>query len=749
MKKLWLAALLLLVVAIAAFLDLRTRHPQPGRVLDEASRSHLQPATFLAPDDNYFAAMDGGILLREDEEKGRNTWMAWTGGNDRFWDQLAHLTYGSFDLLKIVSSYDPAKDLALYQPEVEPLQKVYPFNRGNRWSYFGLINDPCFEAATEADGRHYGLWVDQRIPSCRPDPFADDQRYRGVAVGARGRSIPPGSLYGEPTGILGLRLLPNPDFDDAARKKWDPVRYYKDPTYFLSKDLVRPYRVGVTCAFCHAGFHPLNPPEDPENPEWENLSSISGASHFQAARIAAWQADTGNFVFQLMQAYGPGRLDPSFAITDHIYNPVRIPPLYGFAQRLRVARQSGQETLAGGALNQRQLSDYVAGGPMAELFEAPATVWTPHLLRSGADSAGLLPAINRRFLELGQFSEETQLHANPLVGGLPPSPIDIATVRRNSVYWQLTEAQSADVVRFLLRLSDPPRPPAAPGGADAIGRGKLIFADRCARCHSSKLPSSQDASSGEFQQQMRQMVNAPDFLDNNYLSSDVRLPVTSIETNACTALGANFTAGHIWDNFSSQSYKKLPGVGAIPYFHPETGDRLTFQAPAGGRGYVVPPSLLGLWSWEPDDALEKLLWPEKRDRRIDRTAARSSLRVPAALVPDEYRSLIGKSGWLEIGPIPAGTPVGLIASLDLAADPKKVLALLTRMQNELAALPKDASEEQVKSAFAAFVDPLLQSSNCPDPVSNRGHYFGTSQFAGEPALTDAEKRDLISFLKTF
>ena len=36
----------------------------------------------------------------------------------------------------------------------------------------------------------------------------------------------------------------------------------------------------------------------------------------------------------------------------------------------------------------------------------------------------------------------------------------------------------------------------------------------------------------------------------------------------------------------------------------------------------------------------------------------------------------------------------------------------------------------------------------PDYVTNKGHYFGTSLLTEEPALSDAEKRDLIAFLKT-
>jgi hypothetical protein len=32
---------------------------------------------------------------------------------------------------------------------------------------------------------------------------------------------------------------------------------------------------------------------------------------------------------------------------------------------------------------------------------------------------------------------------------------------------------------------------------------------------------------------------------------------------------------------------------------------------------------------------------------------------------------------------------------------------------------------------------------------NRGHYFGTGQISGEPALSDSDKLALIEFLKTF
>ena len=118
--------------------------------------------------------------------------------------------------------------------------------------------------------------------------------------------MPAGSYYGYATGIVGLRLFPNPDFDEAAAKKWDPKRYYTDPTYYNRKDLVRPYRVGMSCGFCHVGPNPVNPPADPEHPKWENLSSNVGAQYFWIDRIFAWEADAEQLRLPALPHLAPG-----------------------------------------------------------------------------------------------------------------------------------------------------------------------------------------------------------------------------------------------------------------------------------------------------------------------------------------------------------------------------------------------------------------------------------------------------------
>jgi hypothetical protein len=261
-------------------------------MLDEARLSGR--VTFAAPDEDYFHDADGGLDLTLDEIQGRNTWMVWSAGNDRLWDWLARESAGAFDLLKIVGSYDPEKDPAATPGQREKLKQLYGFRRENRMARLGLINEPCFEQAKDGDARRYGLWLDQRQLACAPDPFENGEKYLGVPAGARGQTVLVGSVYGSPSGVLGLRLFPNPDFRDAAETRWDPVRYYTDAALrFEGPGAAVP--VGMTCAFCHAGWNPAKLPGDREDPLWENVSSTAGAQYLRVDRVALWQGDASQF----------------------------------------------------------------------------------------------------------------------------------------------------------------------------------------------------------------------------------------------------------------------------------------------------------------------------------------------------------------------------------------------------------------------------------------------------------------------
>jgi len=474
----------------------------------------------------------------------------------------------------------------------------------------------------------------------------------------------------------------------------------------------------MSCGFCHVGPNPLKPPQDPNNPQSENLSSNVGAQYFWIDRIFYWEADRSNFVWQLFHTSRAGSLDTSFVSTDNINNPRTMNAVYMLGERLEHARRWGKETLTGGQRNNKQLNDYISSGLLTNYYQPPDTVWTPRVLKDGADSVGALGALNRVYLNIGTFSEEWLLHFNALVGGKPISPIKISVARKNSAYFAATEAQTPAMALFFLkttgphhledlRKTDPDARKALEADDALVPHGKEVFAERCARCHSTKLPvpppdvpaiAIQEGQgcagknyldcwnkywdwtkTDDFKKQMTAIVKQPDFLDHNYLSSELRVPVTLLRTNACSPLATNALGGNIWDNFSSQSYKDLPSVGTIigtiTWYHPFTGEPKTYKMPAGGRGFTRPPSLISLWSTAPfllnnsvgsidpsnpkcsesweytkddkypeclspapsvkkrlesfQDSIEKMLWPEKRDKdawlgdkipgKIDRT----------------------------------------------------------------------------------------------------------------------------------
>jgi hypothetical protein len=258
--------------------------------VDEAKALGQTAADFPAASYDYFRDMDmvadghGGlrrIELTEDEIKGRNTWLMWCGGNEVFWDWLAGNSYGFMDLLKLVD----------FSP--------HELWGGKRFGPAGLMIEPG-----------------TRLPD-HPDQFGV---YLRVPDGANAPQPDP-AVYGYPSGIVGLRLFPNPKFDERARKQWDPDRYRGDESYFTNPKLVRPYRVGMACAFCHAAPHPLNPPADVEAPQWANLSSNIGAQYFRTRSVFGNLLKPDNFVYHLLDSQPPGTIDTSLVASDNINNP--------------------------------------------------------------------------------------------------------------------------------------------------------------------------------------------------------------------------------------------------------------------------------------------------------------------------------------------------------------------------------------------------------------------------------------------
>ncbi len=588
-------------------------------VVDEAKAAGKTTADFPADDHDYFRDMDmrpdgtvdanGNSTLKpldltKDEIKGRNTWVLWCAGDEVFWDYLAGHSYGFMDLLKLC--------------EFGPNDKL----GGKRWGPTGLVIEPGTKVPDKPD--EFGLYIRQPEDATAPQPDP--------------------KIYGRSSGIVGLRLFPNPKFDDKARKHWDIFRYQRDEKYYNDPNLVRPYRVGMSCVFCHVAPHPLNPPADPEAPKWANLSTTIGAQYLRMRAVFGNQLTEDNFIYHLLDSQPPGTIDTSLIATDQINNTSTMNALWDFGARLdrsgllsispsyRSAEYANDYLARYGHNEFEQLSTVSATMPVAlyglsNVYANPRPV--PRVLLEGADSIGAWGALARVYLNIGMFSERWITLQNLFIGFRKQQPFKVTDVEKNSVYWQVNKGNVDYLAEFFLKSTGPMRLKDAPGGKQlgqlkgegvpwdpALAAGRKVFAERCIVCHSSKQPNGMNgAPSGPekldakklldylkdpgYRQWALTEVEKPDFWQNNFLSTEIRVPVTVIKTNAARSLGSNAVAGHMWEDYSSDTYKNLPAVQKITYWDPAAQRDVKWQPPGNGRGYYRPPPLIGIWATAP------------------------------------------------------------------------------------------------------------------------------------------------------
>src|SRR5712691_2498058 len=119
--------IVLLAIAVTSTHCTTVKKIEAGHVRDEALIAGRDAASFPAADEDYFRDMDYGVtknpeavraaldpyvpgIAAQDAVKravrGRNNWIVWTAGNDRFWDVLSsNFSKGTIDLLKTISTH--------------------------------------------------------------------------------------------------------------------------------------------------------------------------------------------------------------------------------------------------------------------------------------------------------------------------------------------------------------------------------------------------------------------------------------------------------------------------------------------------------------------------------------------------------------------------------------------------------------------------------------------------------------------
>ncbi len=739
---------------------------------DEPTRKGLKTSDLPQLKADVFAGMDLGTPLTAHGIQGRNTWNIWTGGSQAFLDWLAKNSYGMSDTLRMIDSRA----------------------RGTRFEKLGLINEPGFMTPSEPD--EYGLWLD--VPADGHKMGRIDQMIAKEGI--------KDSVYGRSTGILGLRLYPNPDFNEAAKAKWKANigKYYSDDNYSMNRELIRPYRVGMACGVCHIAPNPLNPPIDPNEPDWDNLSSAIGNQYFREGAVfasnlhAPADGQPSSFLWEMMSTQPMGTSDTSRMATDHINNPNTINAIFRVPTRLQTAKDNAKamESMSSATTKLKSFVGQEKTNPRP----------VPRILKDGSDSIGVAGATIRVYVNIGLFSEQWLTLHKPLVGVRHQEPFSIATAQKNSVFWRATEERLENIATFLSSFQSMPLADAksrAVAGAELPGssylsqdealleRGKRAFAQECAECHSSKRPPAgldleQEAAWFE------KSVLSADFLVNNFLSDERRHLVSDIGTNAGRALGTNATRGSIWDNFSSETYKELDAVESIDFYNPLTQQDEVFQPKASKSvGYYRTPSLIAIWTSAPflhnnslgapkepnanpdpsikgrmelfEDACQKLLWPDKRiskELAIYRCKHTSAIQVPTAELPRFVGAVLKALGselvqsidgvdHIVIGPIPKGMPINLLASLDLGlkgikdiGKARKLVRLLVKIKLALVHVKvKRLNEDETRRYLKEKVgQELIELSKCPDFVINKGHRFGED-------LSDEDKRGIIELLK--
>jgi hypothetical protein len=782
-----------LLVVTVLYCD-KKEQPAPQPPDSGATRSKPQPPDWKETQVDVFPGMNGITLDpgKPDEKealRGRIVWNLWIGDSGLMWDWLSQHGFGTADLLKTIDSR----------------------RRPRRFQEVGIINQPGYMQATGPDA--YGLFLDIANPN---DPAGKiDEQVSTVT-------------YGRSSGVVGLRISDNPKFDATAKAEWmkhvgaDGVNhdFYENPDYYNNPELVRPYIVGMACAVCHVSFDPVRPPADVANPKWENLNDYIGAQYFNVTEFFVARHVTGgvngapvkvqgpeedSFVWQLIHSSPPGSLDTSFIATDYLNNPGTMNGVFNVKQRLDRAAKGVSKNP--GAYD--PMVEWLTDGALdLKWLDLDKTQLIPRVLKQGDDSVGFEGALSRVYVNIGHAWPEWQKHFRPLVGGpllsnpkfASQSPVTVKELQMNSASWNWSEDRSHALAIYFIKYATPLLLKDAPGGAkylttdqNVLNRGKIVFAENCAACHSSRQPADAPFGPGgalteEAKNWFRAEVMKPEFFTDNFLSDERRHPVTQIGTNSTRAAATNATRNHIWDNFSSETYKTLPKIDAFdvanPYA-PNGRSRINIPLPdeAPGPGYYRPPSLISLWSSAPflhnntvgidpmkatpgdvsvaarmtafQDGIEKMLWIKPRGTLIWKTTKKSYINVPLPYLPQFLKDAVErhpevvdqKTQSLRLGPIPEGTPINLIANTNL--DPGfgvaiKRAELVVTIVDTLARIKKEKlNDAQVTELMRKELVPkFLAVNKCPDFYEDKGHEFGK-------ALPLADKRALIELLKTF
>jgi len=559
----------------------------------------------------------GGANLDAAELVGAEIWFKATQGNERFF------TYAYPQRLGVAIDW------------FRVLNTASRLQRFNNW---GLINDPecCTpgdpDCPAKSNDETYGL------DYCPGDDvlltFVGKTGYRDPACDLKDAPVEAGPhgpadqrqsacdlRFGTSTGAMGLRKFPNPRFNKDQWRKvnkgrlgtWAGYNERMPPANpdlpaiprILDGSIEPPFLIGMSCGSCHIAFNPLHPPTDPAKPKLEHISGTVGNQYSRFSQILGSGVSPRAIEYQVFAHARPGIVDTSAIPNDQIDNPGTINAIINFSQRPNFMEDVIKwRKTAQCPANADEHTCWCEPGRDHKCWErSRKTEEVKHILKGGEDSIGVLEAVQRVYINIGSCSEESWVNhltdmrqLDPSQRGYGQTPFQIGQARRDCPNFRAVEDRLGEVVKFLLSarpadlyqargLKDPRdlvEQLDKEYGRGAVNRGKQVFAKTCARCHSTQQAPFEGR---DFRQARKDSAGHDIRMD--WLGNDQLIPVTEVGTHQARSLHSNHMAGHIWEEYGSETLRAKPSDPNIK------------EPSEGGRGYYRNISLINVWAYAP------------------------------------------------------------------------------------------------------------------------------------------------------
>ena len=295
--------------------------------------------------------------------------------------------------------------------------------------------------------------------------------------------------FGTSTGSVGFRKFPNPRFN---AKRWKEIGGWDafddripdcDPTKtsqgkcsvkrFDDGSVEPPFRVGLTCACCHASYDPLNPPPmlggadiqkqkiDFSKVTWAHIKGELGNQYLRSSEMLSSGTSPRSLEFQLFSHANAGAVDTSAIPYDFTMNPGTINALINVPRRPQfkdvVKRWHRGEGCGGGTDTQVVTYKNTDGKEFTQKWEyCEKEMDVFHILKGGEDSVGADLAVQRVYLNIGMCAEQCWMNhlvnlkaINPGERGRVQTPFDIKQCRADCSAFRANEDRVFEVYEYL------------------------------------------------------------------------------------------------------------------------------------------------------------------------------------------------------------------------------------------------------------------------------------------------------------